>query len=122
MQRQKRRILFVRSLAPKHVTYIDAIISDEVACRPSLYDNSHFMNMEKKSNRREREEMMILMTTKYSGLLLSLQRTSPGRGARGARGALIAKKVISKEWSLVGQGADIGFSEVIVVTTAIPFG
>jgi len=62
------------------------------------------------------------VTTKYSRRTLCRDKErARGEEAGGARGALILK-AISKEWSRTRRGAGAGFSEVIVVTTAIPPG
>lgn len=85
------------------------------------------MVREKDGCGREGGEMVevVLVTTKYSPIPFVATKSEPAaKSAAGRRSALILK-AISKKWSRMsgeGRRGDAGFSEVIVVTTAIPLG
>jgi len=69
------------------VTYIDATVSGKVTRRLSLCDDSRFMSMEKESDPREREEMSVLTTIKYSRNLFVVTKSEPAARKPAERGA-----------------------------------
>lgn len=78
-------IIFVRSLARKRVTSRRSPIKLRVV-RLS-YDDSRFMSTEKENDQREREEMMVLMTTKYSRDPFVATKSEPEARSSVERGA-----------------------------------